>query len=296
MAPSDQMPGQLPLGSAAGAQAGQTAMAEPHTALTLDAEERDLVRSLILAEPGLVLDDDGVMRALIQATGPLDRNVVDLRDRLVERLETRLTRLMRANRSMMAAAYENVASNEAVQAAVLEIMGARDLAGLAGALAQSLPDRVSIEAARLVIEADVSEIAPADALGPDGYALVLVPRGTLADYLGHAPRQEGAAPSAPDDREGSNPIVLRATNRASMLIYDQDALASEALLPLSLQGGAGLLALGSADPERFSPEQGTELLSFLAAVTERLADSLLADWQPPGDGLDGRPIDAPDSA
>ncbi|MEM9782282.1 MAG: DUF484 family protein [Pseudomonadota bacterium] len=316
MTTTDQSSPTPPPGKTAAADrraAGAAPMSEG--TIALDAEERDLIRSLILAEPGLVLDDDGVMRALIQATGPLDRNIVDLRDRLVERLETRLSRLMRANRSMMAAAYENVASTEAVHAAVLELIAAPDLPALAGALARSLPDRVAIQAARLVVEADVAEIAPADTLGPDGHALVVVPRGTIADYLGHAPKQAAGAPDgqagalgsraagsrgaashmaggsaadAPGDgavipAEAPRRIVLRATNRAAILIYDQEAVASEALMPLHLEDGAALLALGSCEAERFSPDQGTDLLDFLAAVTERLAGRLLADWQPPQD-------------
>ncbi|MEO0764132.1 MAG: hypothetical protein AAFZ09_20400 [Pseudomonadota bacterium] len=97
-----------PAADAAGAPAEGRMPEAPTGTVALDPAERELVRSLILADPALVLDDDGVMRALIQATGPLERNVVDLRDRLVERLETRLRRLADANRSMMAEGVLNL--------------------------------------------------------------------------------------------------------------------------------------------------------------------------------------------
>ncbi|MEM6422752.1 MAG: DUF484 family protein, partial [Pseudomonadota bacterium] len=228
--------------------------------VSLDAEERELVRALILAEPELVLADDQVMRALIRATGPMERNVVDLRDKLVERLETRLRRLVSANRSMIAAAYENVASTEAVHTAVLAIMEAPDLPGLARALADVLPPRVSIEAARLGVEAEVDDIHPATNLGKGGEALLLMPKGTVRRYLDI---ETGMGEDAPLER-----ITLRAAPPEAEMLYEGAPVTSEALMPLRLETGIGLLALGSADPERFTPEQGTDLLAFLGRVTE----------------------------
>ena len=77
----------------------QTEAAAP--AITLDTEERDLIRSLILADPELVLSDDMVMRALLGSTAQGARNIVDLRDKLVERLEGRLDKLVHTNRSVV---------------------------------------------------------------------------------------------------------------------------------------------------------------------------------------------------
>jgi hypothetical protein len=70
-------------------------------ALSLDGEERELIRSLILADPELVLSDDMVMRALLGATAQGARNIVDLRDKLVERMEQRLDKLVHTNRSVI---------------------------------------------------------------------------------------------------------------------------------------------------------------------------------------------------
>ncbi|MEM6490038.1 MAG: DUF484 family protein [Pseudomonadota bacterium] len=271
--PTDVDPTDVDPGGAAEAKAAPARSAAGAVSGPLDGEERTFVRHLILAEPGLVLDDDRVMRALIAATGPLDRNVVDLRDKLVERLEDRLARLTRTNRSVIAAAYENVASTEAVHAAVLALMDAPDLAGLAAILADVLPPKVAIAGARLAVEADVDDIHAADAFGPAGRALLILPRGTVAGYLGAGiePRQASGAPGTPGDGPLPGPVVLRAASRHADLLFEDTRIASEALMPLDLEGGTGLLALGSHDPERFSPEQGTDLLQFLAAATERLA-------------------------
>ncbi|MEL6767303.1 MAG: DUF484 family protein [Pseudomonadota bacterium] len=244
-------------------------------------EERELIRSLVMADPELVLGDDRVMRALIGATHPgtalpnaapvpPSRKVVDLRDKLVERLEARLSRLVHTNRSVIAAAYENVASTGALHAAVMDLMAAEDLPAFAAALADSLPARVSIEAARLCIEGDVTAVTPATGLGPAGATLLFLPRGTVEHYLGI------------EGRPAEGGILLREAPAEAEALFPREHIASEALLPLTLGAETGLLALGSADPERFSPDQGTELLRFLAAVVSRLATGHLAAFEAAG--------------
>ncbi|MBK0400684.1 DUF484 family protein [Limibaculum sp. M0105] len=235
----------------------------------LDSEERDLIRSLILADPELVLSDDQVMRALIRATGTLDRNVVDLRDKLVERLEQRLSKLVHANRSVIAAAYENVASTQQVHRAVLQLLDADDLDDFLRRLTQDVPRMVSIDAVRLCLEADVEDIRPAEGVARDlGERVLALPVGMVETYLA----------LHPDARAGR--IVLRPSGEESDLLFGFERVSSEALLKLDLGGAAGLLALGSTDPDRFTPEQGTDLLEFFAGVVARLALQHLARIDP----------------
>ena len=238
-------------------------------AVALDAEERDLIRSLILADPELVLSDDQVMRALIRATGPLDRNVVDLRDKLVERLEQRLSKLVHANRSVIAAAYENVASTQQVHRAVLSLLRAEDFDDFLRRLTQEVPRMVSIDAVRLCLEADVDDIRPAGGVARDlGDRVLALPIGMVETYL----------TLHPDARAGR--IVLREASEESDLLFGFERVASEALLRLDLDGAAGLLALGSTDPVRFTPEQGTDLLEFFAGAVARLALAHLSRLDP----------------
>jgi adenine-specific DNA glycosylase len=109
-------------------------------AIALDTEERELIRSLILADPELVLSDDMVMRALLGATAQGARNIVDLRDKLVERLEQRLHKLVRRPEgALLSGLWELPTSPE---------NGARDqlvalLAALGPELASALPDEPS---------------------------------------------------------------------------------------------------------------------------------------------------------
>jgi hypothetical protein len=68
---------------------------------------QDEWRARVLADPGLVLDDPDVMRALVLTSErAMGGNVVDLRGMAMERLESRLERLEDTHRAVIAAAYE----------------------------------------------------------------------------------------------------------------------------------------------------------------------------------------------
>ncbi len=242
---------------------GDMGPAAPGSAFEIDTQERDLIRSLILAEPELVLGDDQVMRRLIGAsdTGAADgRRVIDLRDRLVERLETRLTRLVHTNRSVIAAAYETVAGTGQLHRAVLELIAAPDLATFLQMLTVETPFLVGVEEARLCLEAEVEQVRPADELGKGLEGRVLaVPEGTVEAYLALAGE---VSPGG---------VVLRPAGEEAELIFGYPTrIRSEACLRLDVGGTLGLVVFGASDPDRFGADQGTDLLQFFAGVAERL--------------------------
>ena len=85
------------------------------------------LRDKILAQPAVILEDQDVMRALIEANDQaLGSNIVDLRGVAMKRLEAQLGRLEDTNRSVIAAAYENLAGTNQVHRAVLALMEPTD--------------------------------------------------------------------------------------------------------------------------------------------------------------------------
>lgn len=50
---------------------------------------------------------------------------------------------------------------------------------------------------------------------------------------------------------------------------ESDRIASTALIPLKCDGVLGMLAIGSVDPKRFAPHQGTEFLTRLGEIISR---------------------------
>ncbi len=234
--------------------------------ISLDGEERELIRSLILADPDLVLSDDMVMRALLGSSAKGARNIVDLRDKLVERLEQRLNKLVRANRSVIAAAYENVAGTQQVHRAVLALLDAGSLGAFLRCLTREVPAMVGVDDARVCLEAEIDEIRPATQLAEGlGERVLLVPEGTIGEYM----MLEGEAEPGP--------VVLRQSGIEAEIVFGRPTyVRSEALLRLDI-GSAGLLAFGAADPDRFGPDQGTDLLTFFGGIVERLLTGHLAE-------------------
>ncbi|MGB5557337.1 MAG: DUF484 domain-containing protein, partial [Paracoccaceae bacterium] len=89
----------------------------------------DDLREKIISDPDVILDDRDVMRALIAASeNGLGNNIVDLRGIALERLESRLDRLEDTHRSVIAAAYENLAGTNQVHRALLRLLEPTDFA------------------------------------------------------------------------------------------------------------------------------------------------------------------------
>ena len=223
----------------------------------------DEVRARLLAEPGLVLDDPDLMRALVKADrGSAGRKVVDLRGVLVERLEDRLDRLEDTHREVLAAAYENVAGSNQVHRACLAVLDPEDFAGFLTVLGGDLGTILAVDSVRLGLEAPGA--APGIGLGPQGperEAILALPAGGAEAYV-----TQGRG-------LGGRRVTLRQLAKASPDLYGDLAphIRSEAVLKLDLGAGRrpGLLALGATEPNRFHADQGTDLLAFFAGIFER---------------------------
>jgi uncharacterized protein len=230
----------------------------------------DTLRSRILADPGIVLDDVELMRAIVRAEGrSLGRKVVDLRGVLVERLEERLDRLEDAHREVLAAAYDNVSGTAQIHRATLALLEAENFADFLRVLTRDVPRILHVDIVRLGLEAPAAE--PGAALGPDGLREVVV-----------ALPESGATAYATAGRGGAvRPVTLRALSRASATLYGESAggVRSEAALRLDLGPGRlpGILVMGATDPSRFDADQGTDLLAFFAGAFERALRRWLAE-------------------
>ena len=218
------------------------------------------MRERIIARPAAVLEDVAVMRALVEATetmrGP---NVVDLRGVAMDRLETRLNRLEDTHRTVIAAAYENLAGTQQIHRAVLRLLEPTDFVSFLGLLQSDLVDILRVGRMRLILESVAEE--GAEALRRVDQVLAVAEPGFIDDYLtlgrGGEPRR----------------VTLRALDPGDGGLYGDSAgaLRSEALLRLDFgaQRYPGLLAIASCDADQFAPNQGTDLLDFLAGAFER---------------------------
>ena len=225
-----------------------------------EAQAEKTLRDIIINNPRIVLDDPSVMRALVLANDELrGANIVDLRGVAMKRLEIQLGKLEATHRSVIAAAYDNLAGTQQINRAILKIMEPSSFESFLLMTGKDMPDIMRIDFACLVLEAKQHD--PDLSLAQLGKVLIPVQTGFVADYL------QARAFS------GDIKVTLRAVKSPNPSIYADPSsmIKSEACIQLDFGDGTvpGLLILGAKDPNQFSPVQGTDLLTFFGKVYER---------------------------
>jgi uncharacterized protein YigA (DUF484 family) len=218
------------------------------------------LRDVILAEPEAILEDRDLMAALIAANErAMGANIVDLRGIAMERMEKRLDRLEDTHRSVIAAAYENLAGTNQIHRAILQMLDPVSFEEFLKGLRTDVAQTLRVDCVRLVIESVQRSEDPA--LVRLAGTLHVAEPGFVAEYI-------SAGRNTP-----LRSVTLRQTLPGTDSIYGERAswVRSEALLRLDFGRGRlpGLLALGAEDPHRFKAAQGTDLLAFFGGVFER---------------------------
>lgn len=221
----------------------------------------DALREAIISRPDVILDDSAVMQALIAANErTMGDNIVDLRGIAMERLETRLDRLEDTHRTVIAAAYENLAGTNQIHRAILRILDSTEFEPFLRDLGGDVADILRVDAIKLVLETAQNDNDPQ--IRRLGDVLSVAEPGFIDTYLTQG-------------RGGSvRQVTLRGVGDANQKVYGEQAASinSEACLKLDFGAGRlpGLLLLGAEDPQMFGPQQGTDLLTFFTSVFERV--------------------------
>lgn len=221
----------------------------------------DALRQAIISQPDVILDDKDVMNALVAANErAMGANVVDLRGIAMNRMESRLDRLEDTHRSVIAAAYENLAGTNQIHRAILRMLDPVDFETFLQDLAGEVAEILRVDAVRLVLESTQDDMGLIPGTLDD--VLAVGAPGFVADYIQHT--RQGAA----------RQVTLRQVQAGAELLYGDKAawIKSEACLALDFGPGRlpGLLVLGAEDPHMFGPQQGTDLLVFFTGVFERV--------------------------
>ncbi len=227
----------------------------------------DDVRERILAEPDVILNDTDLMRALVTANErSMGSNIVDLRGIAMERLEARLDRLEDTHRSVIAAAYDNLAGTNQIHRATLALMEPADFVGFLRVLGDEVAGILRVDAIRLVLE--TRQDPRNEALHKLDKVLRVVEPGFVDRYISDGRNR------------AARTVTLRqgAPHDARLYGNGADWVQSEALMRLDLGAGRlpGMLVLGAEDPHQFKPSQGTDLLTYFAAIFERALRRWLA--------------------
>ncbi|WP_299738463.1 DUF484 family protein [uncultured Roseobacter sp.] len=221
----------------------------------------DALREAIISRPDVILDDTDVMNALIAANErSMGANIVDLRGIAMDRMESRLDRLEDTHRSVIAAAYENLAGTNQIHRAILRMLDPVAFEDFLKELSGEVAEILRVDAVKLVLESTQGDMDLV--LGSLDGVLAVADPGFVEDYL--AQGRHGA----------TRQVTLRQIQGGSEFLYGDKAdwIKSEACLMLDFGPGRlpGLLVLGAEDPHMFGPQQGTDLLTFFTGVFERI--------------------------
>ena len=220
----------------------------------------DTLREAIISQPSVILDDKDLMQALVAASErTMGGNIVDLRGIAIDRLESRLNRLEDTHRSVIAAAYENLAGTNQVHRAILRMLDPMEFEAFLRDLNGAVSEILRVDATKLVLETVQADSE--STVKRLGEVLSVAEPGFIDDYLSNG-------------RGGQvRKVTLRQVQNSSEMIYGENAewIRSEACLKLDFGDGRlpGLLVMGAEDPHMFGPQQGTDLLAFFTGVFER---------------------------
>jgi uncharacterized protein YigA (DUF484 family) len=220
----------------------------------------DTLREAIISQPNVILDDKDLMQALIAANErAMGGNIVDLRGIAMDRLESRLDRLEDTHRSVIAAAYENLAGTNQVHRAILRMLDPVEFETFLRDLSGEVSEILRVDATKLVLESVQNDSDTT--VKRLGEVLSVAEPGFINHYLSQG-------------RGGQvRKVTLRQVQNASETIYSDKAdwIRSEACLKLDFGDGRlpGMLVMGAEDSHMFGPQQGTDLLAFFTGVFER---------------------------
>ena len=212
-----------------------------------DPLEARAVRRFLADNPEFIRDDEGLLAelGLKVAAG----NVVDFGPAVLARVHAAHQREAEQRQLLEEVARANFSAQAQTHGAVVDLLDARSHAALAACVDELARTRFGLAAAVIAVESE----GPA----PQGWRRLV--EGQVDLILGGSQRLAFM---------GFQPTAL------GLFGAGKDEVRSMAMVRMAIWEPArqGVLAFGSADPEGFTPEMGSELVAFLARVVERTAE------------------------
>lgn len=205
------------------------------------------VRRFLSDNPEFLREDEGLLAelGLKVAAG----NVVEFAPAALARVHAAHQREAELRQLLEETARANFAAQAQTHGAVVDLLDSRNHSDLARRLDDLARARFGLSAGVIALECD--------GLPPAGWRKLVDGQ---VDMLLDGPHQMA--------RMGFAPTAVG--------LFDPDAgeIASVAMVRMAIwePSRQGLLAFGSADPEGFTPDMGSELVAFLARVVERTAE------------------------
>lgn len=205
----------------------------------------EMIREFLMRNPDFVREDAELFARVTES--PSTEGVIDIGNAAREKLVGELRQYKALNEGIVETARANLAIQSQIHAAVLGLLEVDSLAGLDRKISSRLTGALGVDVCRVLIEGHAPLKSAESILGAS--------EGMVAGVMGERVELLGTVDS----------------ERAHEIYGQQGArMRSQAIVRLDFHGHDGLFALAARDPHLFQFGQGTELLNFLARVTERL--------------------------
>ncbi|MFZ0267146.1 DUF484 family protein [Caulobacter sp.] len=205
-----------------------------------------VVRDFLLAEPGFLHSDPDLLSDL--GLRPDASNIVDFGPAALARVSAAHEREALVRRHIEATARANFSAQAQTHAAVIDLLDARNHSDLARRVDEMAILRFGLAAGVVVLE------------GPGR-----VPAGWHGLIAGQI-----------DMTMGDHGVARMGFHAPALGLFGErmEDIKSMAIVRMALwePSRQGLLAFGSADPEGFTADMGSDLVAFLARVVERTAE------------------------
>tara|TARA_B100000497_G_C7611132_1_gene367014 strand:+ start:225 stop:920 length:696 start_codon:yes stop_codon:yes gene_type:complete len=220
------------------------------------------LREEILTQAHEILNDEILLRALIEASDKnLGNKIVDLRSVALQKMDGELKKLKRSNQQVIATAYENLVGMKQVHQVVLKSLEQNNFDEFIKNLNTEVCQILKVDCIRLGLE---THSLFENNLKPEVKLIKLqdlFPTNFVDTYISQG------------KNNGTDDIVLRPTPTGSEQLYGKLSknLKSEGCIKLRIgnENIVGILALASKEKEKFTAQQGVELLKFMGSVFER---------------------------
>ena len=222
----------------------------------------DKLREEILAKTQEILNDEMLLRALIEASDKnLGSKIVDLRSVAMQKMDGELKKLKRSNQQVIATAYENLVGMKQVHQVVLKSLEQNNFDEFITNLDTEACDILRVDCIKLGLETHYS-LQNTEKNDSKLFELLdLYPVDFVDTYISQG------------ENNGTDDVVLRPTPKGSEQVYGKISknLKSEGCIKLKIGNEKiiGILALASKEKEKFTAQQGVELLKFMGSVFER---------------------------
>lgn len=215
---------------------------------TLNAED---VLSYLRDNPHFLVEHPEVCDILVPPKKTKGRKIADFQSYMIDRLKADKTKAETTTQEIVKTTRNNMNNQARIHRAILALLEAQSFDEFIQAITMDLTAMLDVDVTALIVEANGHDIPHIQTSG-----IRVVPAGTIKKWM------------------NGKPSLLQSDIGGIEAIYGGGAnlVRSQALVrvDISMDTPAAILAFGSRDPELFQDGQGTEQVSFLARVVERL--------------------------